>query len=373
MSFKNGLPADRTIDLNQGSAPAKPEGVRTIGAQCKKIAGRAVFCLFLWWFNASAAPAPAQFPADVAMNKGAGSGTWLIVKLQFGGEELPFLVDTGSPITLFDQSLESKLGKRLGDAAFTSPAGGNHESGIYLAPKLYLGGAQLATDPYVVSYPFHSLSARSHQHIMGVLGMDCLRHYCVQLDFQGGTMRFLGSAPTNTAELGKAFPIIFSSKGQNFEGILRAARQNDNCPFLEHTGLLPGTSTNLGIDTGDNVDGAVEKAAIRGHYSTRIAHFFFGSRALRLPECVWDGESYTQLRVNAGKDANRLGLRFLARHVVTFDFPKSTLYLKKTSTGPLSAGKTGEESKPSRLGARKGTFVLVAQQGGSIVIEGTRY
>jgi hypothetical protein len=27
------------------------------------------------------------------MNKGAGSGTWLIVKLQFSGVELPFMVD----------------------------------------------------------------------------------------------------------------------------------------------------------------------------------------------------------------------------------------------------------------------------------------
>ena len=280
-------------------------------------------------------PVPAMLPADVAMNKGAGCGTWLIVKLQVEGEELPFMVDTGSPITLFDQSLEPKLGKRFGDATFTSPAGGKHESGIYLAPKLYLGGAQLSTDTYVVSYPFRSLSSRSHQQVMGILGMDCLRHYCVQFDFQRGKMCFLGSAPTNTAELGKAFPMMFSNQHQNFEGILRAAHQNDSCPFLAHTGLFAGTSTNLGIDTGDNVDGAVEKTAIRGHYSTRIAHLFFSSRALRLPQCVWDGENYTQLRVNAGKDANRLGLRFLARHLVTFDFPNSTLYLKKTSVDPL--------------------------------------
>jgi len=30
-----------------------------------------------------------------------------------------------------------------------------------------------------------------------------------------------------------------------------------------------------------------------------------------------------------------LGLRFLARHLVTFDFPKRTMYLKQTSVGPL--------------------------------------
>jgi len=30
-----------------------------------------------------------------------------------------------------------------------------------------------------------------------------------------------------------------------------------------------------------------------------------------------------------------LGLRFLARHLVTFDFPKGMMYLKPTSRGPL--------------------------------------
>ena len=117
--------------------------------------------------------------------------------------------------------------------------------------------------------------------------------------------------------------------------MFRDANQNDNCPYLSHTGLLGGVGTNLVIDTGDNVDGAVEKAAIRRHYPTRIAHFFFSSRALRVSGCVWDGETYTELRVNAGKDSNQLGLRFLARHLVTFDFPRRKLYLKKTSAGPL--------------------------------------
>ena len=44
-----------------------------------------------------AGPAPEQLPADVAMNKGAGSRTWLIVKLQFGEEELRFTFNAMIP------------------------------------------------------------------------------------------------------------------------------------------------------------------------------------------------------------------------------------------------------------------------------------
>lgn len=49
----------------------------------------------------------------------------------------------------------------------------------------------------------------------------------------------------------------------------------------------------------------------------------------------WDGKTYTNLVVGVGKNANILGLRFLARNLVTLDFPKRLTYLKQTSVGPL--------------------------------------
>ena len=52
-----------------------------------------------------------------------------------------------------------------------------------------------------------------------------------------------------------------------------------------------------------------------------------------LPTCVWNGQSYTNLLIGHG--VNSIGLRFLARHLVTFDFPNRTLYLKKTTGDPL--------------------------------------
>ena len=49
------------------------------------------------------------------MNKDAGRGGHLVVTLRLqSGEELPFLVDTGSPMTVLDKSLEPQLGKCLG-------------------------------------------------------------------------------------------------------------------------------------------------------------------------------------------------------------------------------------------------------------------
>ena len=86
-----------------------------------------------------------QLPADVAMNEEAGRGGWLIVMLHLqSSEDLPFIVDTGCPTTLFDRSLEPKLGKRL-DTKTVWMLNGKQQAGIYEAPKLYLGSTPLMT------------------------------------------------------------------------------------------------------------------------------------------------------------------------------------------------------------------------------------
>jgi hypothetical protein len=50
---------------------------------------------------------------------------------------------------------------------------------------------------------------------------------------------------------------------------------------------------------------------------------------------VWENGTYTNLIVGVEEQANLLGLRFLARHLVTLDFPNKRLYLKQTRAGPL--------------------------------------
>jgi hypothetical protein len=247
-----------------------------------------------------------QLPAHVTMNKEAGRGGHLIVTLRLeNGEEVPFQVDTGAPITVFDKSLEPKLGKRLGTTTILMPGSDSQKSGIYRSPKLYLGDIPLATAGNALVYDL--------KRPMGILGMDCLRHYCLQLDFEAGQMRFLDHNQMDAAKLGKAFPLTFSGVGPQGKFVL---------PFIHQDSLI-GATTNLLIDTGCNIDGLVEEGAIKG-------------LAVILPECIWEGETCTNLIVAAVNHVNALGLSFLARHLVTFDFPKQTMYLKQTSGGPLA-------------------------------------
>ena len=275
-----------------------------------KVRGLCTFMsLLLLCSCATQEPVRHQLPAPVTINKEAARGGHLTVTLSLeNGTELLFDVDTGAPATVFNKSLEPQLGKRLGQTSLNW-WDGKEETHIYAAPKLYLGSTPLPT----ASKIFTSDLKRMGPQTMGVLGMDCLQHYCIQLDFAAEKMRFLGPDQMKAAELGRAFPLTSFGLGYQRQFI----RPTIRCD------RLIGGSTDLLIDTGCNIDGLVSEGAIDG-----IAEL--------LPECVWEGETLTNLIVAAVDHANVLGLSFLARHLVTLDFPNRMMYLKQKSSGPLA-------------------------------------
>lgn len=246
-------------------------------------------------------------PADTLINEAAGRGGHLMIPLRLAdGRELFFMVDTGAPVTLCDQSLASHFGKKKRTEAFSFVGGRQEVADVYSAPKLYCGNTRLMTGREVATVDFKKLPFLKNPAIVGILGMDCLRHYCLQLDFQAGKIRFLPPRLGKISDLGLALPLTYNPAW---------------CPQIREANFI-GPATNVMIDSGCNVDGMVDQSMING-----IAVFF--------PERNWDGETYTNLIVAAVGHANALGLRFLARHMVTFDFPNRVLYLKKMNAGPL--------------------------------------
>jgi hypothetical protein len=240
------------------------------------------------------------------MNENAGRGDFLLLLLRLEtGEELPFIVDTGSPITVFDRSLESKLGKRLGTMGISTPGHKQEKSGIYAASKIYIGSTPLLTGSNVATCHLEGA--------MGILGMDCLQHYCIQLDFADHVVRFLNPDRMKVDGLGKGFPLTLARSGPQGRFVR---------PVIHHAGLV-GADTNLLIDTGCRIDGLMAKGVNNGREPER----------LNISKCVWDGEVYMNIRVAAVDHANVLGLSFLARHLVTLDFPHRRMYLNRITVG----------------------------------------
>ena len=263
-------------------------------------------------------------PAETSFDKGAGRGDLVCLKLRLErGGELLFAVDTGAQVTLLDKSLEPKLGKRLGSVEVRYSPYGAGKGGAYRAPRFYLGSTRLHTGEWIATddlsrFPFPNPAVR------GILGMDCLRHYCVQLDFADRKIRFLDPDGMKNEERGNAFPLTISS----------------NRVFVDEN-LLGVKGANSLIDLGDNSDGALapilfQQALEEQGLTDQVKRSADTvSRKALFPRGDFGGETYPDLRLWKYSGGNTIGLRFLARHLVTFNFPKRTMYLKRTSVGPL--------------------------------------
>jgi hypothetical protein len=100
------------------------------------------------------------------------------------------------------------------------------------------------------------------------------------------------------------------------------------------------------IDTGLDADGVLKrklfKQALRAQHVSAAQGELNGAKGLGalFPETEFRGERYTNLIIGDMPRnepfPNFIGLEFLARHLVTFNFPKRIMYLKRTSVGPLA-------------------------------------
>jgi hypothetical protein len=254
------------------------------------------------------------------MNELAGRGGWLIVTLRLeSGEELPLVVDTGASATMIDKSLEPKLGKPLG-TAMTQSWGVKETNSIYAAPKLYLGGAPLMmTGTGIFTFDCKQMSSGAGRPIMGILGLDVLEHYCLQLDFAAGKMRFLDDERADHQKWGKAFPII-------------ALNATDARPAVGEN-LFGAQGPHSLIDSGWDDDGWLMPQFFQQWTNQAVLP---AKGEARWPVGMFGGETYAFVSMREQKvESDGIGLRFLARHLVTLDFPKRTMYLQRQSIGPL--------------------------------------
>lgn len=273
-------------------------------------------------------PAHSQLPASVAINKDAGRAGLLIMVVRLvNGEKLPLVVDTGSPITAFDKSLKLELGQRRGMGTFWN-FGVSQNVDVYAAPKIYLGNTPLQmAGTNVVVLDRQKLADPGARSIRGMIGMDVLQNYCLQLDFTAGKLRFLDDEHADQKNWGEAFPLTDIGDG--------CFSINENLAGVKGPGSV--------IDTGCDNSGWLQPALFQEWTNQESS----ADEKIYSPDGTLGGEIYHDLDLRmmdakspASDDShikfNGIGLRVLAENLVTLDFPKRMMYLKRTSDWPLA-------------------------------------
>jgi hypothetical protein len=196
---------------------------------------------------------------------------------------------------------------------------GIEQANAYAAPKLYLGSVQLLTGPTVLACDL--AASGNNGPCEAVLGMDCLTNYCVQTDFAARKLRFLDGDDMKRESLGRAISMD-CAKGVPLAPMKLLGERNlvfmlDSGFYQYADGTLPGD---------------VIRPALQSHIAKEMGTGFFLFERIDIEtegyKTMWFAEK--QIEDGAGF-AGFLGLSFMARHVVTFDFPKGVLYLRPIS------------------------------------------
>jgi len=260
-------------------------------------------------------------PPEVSMNEEAGRGGWLMVSLRLdSGEDVPMLLDSGASGTVIDKTFQPKLGKPVGTLV-ARHWGVKTTHKVYAAPRLFWGGVPLQmTGQGIITDDCRPLSADARRPVLGVLGMDVLEHYCLQLDFVAGKIRFLDDERADKQTWGRAFPMV----ALNLLDPRPAVREN----------LLGVQGPPSLIDIGFTGDGWLMPNYYQ-QWTNQAAPTAKGEA--HSPDGRFGGVTYPWVSLAQQKvESDGIGLRFFARHLVTLDFPKRTLYLQRQSPGPLS-------------------------------------
>lgn len=250
-----------------------------------------------------------------------------------------FLIDTGSRITDFFKGWRHLAGRELEQVTLNGPEIDALHSSTpsYAAPEATIGGMLLRKDtPIVAVTTLGDLFGNVRIKADGMLGMDVLQEYVLHLDFDRSEWRVLRayapmdgreyavrlstSGPGEACRCSVYFPQVGPIEFILDTGNLRpesATLDAATYKLLESKGVLqtiqPAWRSPLAEEDEAGLLRFAETSVHRVGYLTRAATL--GEMAL--PECAFfEGQG------------NTLGLGFLSRFVVTFDFPKKVVYLR---------------------------------------------
>jgi hypothetical protein len=236
---------------------------------------------------------------------------------------------------MFDLAFRPQLGEPKGTIKM-SAHGKPVAVQVFAAPRAFIGPFDLADCNEVICVNLKDLAPDLEREVHGVLGMDVLRKHVVQIDFDEGRIAFLNNEQENRQDWGQEFPITY------------------NRMRLPQIKLAVGDQPEQGffLDTGCDASGAMAKDSFRlavaqgklKPVDTSMSTFggVVKLRQVRTSRVTAGPFEYHGLIfMEAG--ANFLGLGFLSRHAVTFDFPHDRLYLKKGKSfdAPDEAGMCG--------------------------------
>lgn len=263
-------------------------------------------------------PKQSNVLAEISFEKDEGA---IFLPVTLEGKKYLFLLDTGASYNVYDLSLKKYMRSSLGVTNVTTSSGTANVS-MFKSPDAQLGSLSLKTKEPVGCYDFLELSYVIGRRIYGMIGMSFLRKYAVKIDFDNNKIVFYKHLKKVNANGYTLFPTRYGDK---------------QIPWLR--AIVPGGRIWFLIDTGDNSNGSLSKIIFDSLVEMNKISRMESSHVQSLNEITTNREGVlssfslgsfvdNDLRVSSSMQS-RIGIAYLSRYSVLFDFPNSKIYLKK--------------------------------------------
>jgi hypothetical protein len=279
-----------------------------------------VVCLSIIAMEATAAgPRAGQVIAEFEI---APDGDFIRLPVVVDQHEYRFLFSTGMTTTIIDEALRSKLDlKKIAVEIRGKRSTQMRErfGGFYAT----LGGIPLEFPAGVEAGNYAALSDKLDLECQGEIGMDVLRGYVIQIDFDEGLLRFLAALPPAPGEAIRMTPLDGEGGAPTIPGLI------SGMPAQKFVISSARAGNSLDIRS-ELLSSLEEKEKVRmlekEKAVTRSGSLLFQTG--RLDVFQVGKFRHEGLLVNTAEQ-NGIGVSYLSRYLVTFDFPHSKLYLKK--------------------------------------------
>jgi hypothetical protein len=248
-------------------------------------------------------------------------GNQIILPVKFKDNEYWFLLDTGSSFTIFDSSFKSELGDVTGKTTIKTPRN-EMTADIYNAPEAMLGEINLKSCAGVLCLNLEQTGYADGKKIKGIIGMNFLRKYMLQIDFDADMLYIFDSVQGEKLRWGQSCDMTFPTGG---------------LPHVKGT-VFFDIPVEFLVDTGYSSTGSLEEKIFRQILTQKKAKTIETSfvtlggtikeQEARINDLSVGDFHYRDL-IFSEMDSSILGLEFLARHGVLFDFPNKRLYMEE--------------------------------------------
>jgi predicted aspartyl protease len=265
-------------------------------------------------------PLPAEPPQVLAEFPIFSDGDVLLLPVQFAGKQYQFMLDTGATDTVYDSTFRARLGDPIKKRTVETPKG-KVQLLFFQALEASVGKMSLRTKQPIICADLKLAREASGHQIMGVVGLDFLRQHRIRIDFDAGRLEFLDLLE---AEPGTPIPLTLR---HFYHAKATVAEEEEQ--FMIDTGCCGfSISGDLSAKLRERLVREKEALEVSEGYSTDLSGASEDQR-MTLKNFVLGPFTHHQLCFGSAVQRNVLGLNYLSRYIVTFDFPNQKMYLKK--------------------------------------------